>query len=113
MGLTDVAYNVVSTAGGTITASADYDMTYYTELAGNLTYRFTITSEYREGWYVQWSPALIFPTMEWGDKMLSGINYPRRGEIFDCNGNLTANNGKNLTLCSVVFLLFMFYVGEL
>lgn len=98
MGLTDVAYNVVSTAGGTITASADYDMTYYTELAGNLTYRFTITSEYRDGWYVQWSPALIFPTMEWGDKMLSGINYPRRGEIFDCNGNLLASNINCVTV---------------
>lgn len=98
MGLTDFAYNVVSTASGAITATVDYDMTYFTEKAGNLTFRFTITSEYKDGWYVQWSPSLIFPDMEWGDTMLSGINYPKRGEIFDCNGNMLAVNVNAVTV---------------
>ena len=98
MELTDFGYNVVSAVSGTITATVDYDMTYYTEKAGDLTFRFTIQSEYREGWQVLWSPALIFPTMEWGDTMLSGVNYPQRGEIFDCNGKILAENVNAVTV---------------
>lgn len=98
MELTDIGYTVVSTASGAITATVDYDMTYFTDKAGDLSFRFTITSEYQDGWYVQWSPALIFPQMEWGDTMLTGINYPKRGEIFDCNGNLLAANVNAVTI---------------
>ena len=98
MELTDFSYTVVSSASGTITATVDYTMTYYTQKAGNLTFQFTINSEYREGWQVIWSPNLIFPTMDWGDTMLSGINYPQRGEIFDCHGKLLAGNVNAVTV---------------
>lgn len=98
MELTDFSYNVISSATGTITATVDYAMTYYTQKAGNLSFPFTINSEYREGWQVIWSPNLIFPTMDWGDTMLSGINYPQRGEIFDCNGKLLAENVNAVTV---------------
>lgn len=98
MELTDFSYNVVSSATGTITATVDYSMCYYTQKAGDLSFQFTINSEYREGWQVIWSPNLIFPTMDWGDTMLSGINYPQRGEIFDRNGKLLAENVNAVTV---------------
>lgn len=98
MELTDFSYDVISSASGTITATVDYSMTYYTSKAGDLTFQFTINSEYSEGWQVIWSPNLIFPTMEWGDTMLSGINYPQRGEIFDKNGKLLAGNVNAVTV---------------
>lgn len=99
MDLTEIAYSIVSEASGSITASLNYDMTYYTNKAGNLSYRFTVHAVYQQGsWYIDWSPALIFPDMEWGDTVLSGINYPRRGEIFDCEGRILAQNVNAVTV---------------
>lgn len=98
MGLTTMDYSVTSIADGTILSSVDYSLTYHTDKAGDLTDVYTITAEYHEGWVVIWEPALIFPAMEWGDKLLMGVNYPARGEIFDAEGNLVAENISPLTV---------------
>ena len=98
MGLTGIGKRIISEVNGTINASVVYEMTYYSEKAGDLTFTFTVNSEYHEGWVVMWDPSLIFPNMEWGDTMLVGTNYPDRGEIFDAEGILLAENVPAVTV---------------
>lgn len=97
--LTDVSYTIADVTDGTITASVNYTQTFQTGKAGELSYSYTVRAEY-DGtrWGVLWTPALIFPTMQWGDNLLSGVNYPKRGEIFDANGELLAENMSPVTV---------------
>lgn len=98
MELNSMDYSIINISDGTIISSIDYSLTYHTDKAGDLTDVYTITAEYHDGWVVMWEPSLIFPAMEWGDKLLMGINYPARGEIFDANGELVAENISPLTV---------------
>ena len=98
MGLTAITAQIVSEVNGTLNASVVYRMAYLTSKAGNLIFDFTVNSEYHEGWVVMWDPSLIFPNMEWGDTMLMGTNYPDRGEIFDAEGILLAENVPAVTI---------------
>ena len=98
MELTAITSQIVSEVNGTLNASVVYRMAYLTNKAGNLIFDFTVSSEYHEGWVVMWDPSLIFPNMEWGDTMLAGTNYPDRGEIFDAEGILLAENVPAVTI---------------
>lgn len=99
MGLTRISYQILSEANGSINATVKYRMTYYSDKAGDLTFdSFVAKSEYHGGWEVMWEPSLIFPNMEWGDTMLSGTNYPDRGEFFDADGVLIAENVPAVTV---------------
>lgn len=98
MGLTAITAQIISEVNGTLNASVVYRMAYLTSKAGNLIFDFTVNSEYHEGWVVMWDPSLIFPNMEWGDTMLMGTNYPDRGEIFDAEGILLAENVPAVTI---------------
>ena len=98
MELTAITSQVISEVNGTLNASVVYRMAYITNKAGNLIFDFTVSSEYHEGWVVMWDPSLIFPNMEWGDTMLVGTNYPDRGEIFDAEGILLAENVPAVTV---------------
>jgi penicillin-binding protein len=101
VGLKEISYVVRNVSDASVTSSVDFTMTYVTEL-GDMTNEYTINAVYEGGrWGIQWTPALIFPTMEWGDKLLVGINYPKRGEIFDCNGELLVKNLSPVTIFCV------------
>jgi cell division protein FtsI/penicillin-binding protein 2 len=66
---------------------------YDTALAGKMTYQFQLPMEKEEeSWKIDWSPALIFPQMEDGDKIRVSTTEPSRGEIFDRNGDPLALN---------------------
>lgn len=99
MDLTAITSQIISEVNGTLNASVVYRMAYLTNKAGNLINDFTVNSEYHDGrWVVMWTPSLIFPNMEWGDTMLVGTNYPDRGEIFDAEGILLAENVPAVTI---------------
>ena len=98
MELTAITAQIISEVNGTLNASVVYRMAYITNKAGTLIFDFTVNSEYHEGWVVMWDPSLIFPNMEWGDTMLMGTNYPDRGEIFDAEGILLAENVPAVTV---------------
>ena len=101
VGLFEISYIVRTVSDASITSSVDFQMTYSTSL-GEMTNDYTINALYENGrWGIQWTPALIFPTMEWGDKLLVGVNYPKRGEIFDCNGELLVKNLSPVTVFCV------------
>ncbi|HDX9579151.1 TPA: penicillin-binding transpeptidase domain-containing protein [Bacillus pseudomycoides] len=48
----------------------------------------------KEVWKVDWNPSFIFPTMKQDDKVLVQSFSPKRGEIYDRDGNRLATNGK-------------------
>lgn len=99
MGLTGITSpQIISEVNGTLNASVVYRLVYVTSKAGNLSFDFTVNSEYHQGWVVMWDPSLIFPSMEWGDTLLMGTNYPDRGEIFDAEGVLLAENVSAVTI---------------
>ena len=101
VGLSGISYVVRTVSDASITSSVDFQMTYDTDL-GEMTNDYTINAVYENGrWGIQWTPALIFPTMEWGDKLLVGINYPMRGEIFDAEGELLVKNLSPVTVYCV------------
>ena len=99
MELTAITSQIISEVTGTLNASVVYRMAYLSNKAGNLIFDFTVNSEYHDGrWVIMWDPSLIFPNMEWGDTMLAGTNYPDRGEIFDADGILLAENVPAVTV---------------
>ena len=93
VGLQEITYFIGNVSDASITSSIDFQMTYKTKTLGDMTNDYTIDARYENGrWGVVWTPALIFPTMQWGDKLLIGINYPKRGEIFDAEGKVAMTN---------------------
>ena len=102
VGLQEITYFVGNVSDASVTSSIDFQMTYHTKTLGDMTNDYTINARYENGrWGVQWTPALIFPTMQWGDKLLIGINYPKRGEIFDAEGELLVKNLAPVTIFCV------------
>lgn len=97
--LTSVSYTVDSVSDASITSMVTFTMTFHTELLGDMTNNYRIEAAYADGvWGVLWSPALIFPDMQWGDRLLIGVNYPKRGEIFDAQGELLVYNVAPITV---------------
>ena len=102
VGLSEITYMIGTVSDASITSSIDFEMTYHTKTLGDMTNNYTINARYENNrWGVLWTPALIFPTMQWGDKLLIGINYPKRGEIFDAEGELLVKNLAPVTIFCV------------
>ena len=94
LGVYGISYEIKSPVEASSVATAGFTMIYETERAGELSSdEYVIEARYENGrWGVIWSPALIFPQLQWGDKLLLGVNYPKRGEIFDAQGELLVKN---------------------
>ena len=102
VGLSDIYYVIGSVSDASITSTVDYQMTFVTKQLGEITNDYKIDAVYENGrWGVLWTPAQIFPSMQWGDKLLIGINYPKRGEIFDAEGELLVKNLSPVTVFCV------------
>ncbi len=68
---------------------------FTTSLVGEIPVNFELPLEMvEEEWFVDWSPALIFPQMEEGDTIRVYRDFPSRGEIFDRQRNLLAGKGE-------------------
>ena len=88
-----IAYEVINVADGRVLSSIDYRLQYFSPLTENLDFKFTMTAEWQAGsWRILWTPALLFPDMDWGDTILSGVLRPKRGEIFCADGDVYAKN---------------------
>lgn len=94
LGVYGISYEIKSPVEASSVATAGFTMIYETARAGELSSdEYVIEARYENGrWGVMWSPALIFPELQWGDKLLLGVNYPKRGEIFDAQGELLVKN---------------------
>ena len=102
VGLTELSYVIHSVSDASITSTVDYEMIFVTKELGEVSNLYKLDAVYESGrWGVLWSPAQIFPSMQWGDKLLIGINYPKRGEIFDADGELLVKNLSPVTVFCV------------
>ena len=101
VGVQEISYLINSVSDASITSTVNYQMTYITD-DDEITNDFVIDAAYENGrWGILWTPAQIFPSMQWGDKLLLGVNYPKRGEIFDAEGELLVKNLSPITVYCV------------
>ncbi|WP_216829157.1 penicillin-binding transpeptidase domain-containing protein [Alkalihalobacterium elongatum] len=76
----------------------EYEQTMNT-IAGDLRFYATVDLKLEEKdevkeWKVNWTPAMIFPPLDYGDEVRVRTINPKRGEIVDRNGNELAKNGN-------------------
>lgn len=76
------SYAIKSSVEGDAICVYDYVLIYDSALLPEeaLEFRMSVRRE-NNGWTVEWSPALLFPGMEWGDTIRQGSSAARRGEI--------------------------------
>jgi cell division protein FtsI/penicillin-binding protein 2 len=75
-----------------------YQGAYSSALCGELTYDYDMELYYENGsWKVEWTPALLFPMMGWGDEIRFSYETASRGEIF-ASGKVVAANEPGITI---------------
>ena len=96
--ITAIEYADFMADGGDILYSASYTATYYSDYIGDVTNNFTAVAVHEGGeWKVEWSPALIFPEMEWGDTVRIARLSAKRGEILS-NGEAIAKTAGGISV---------------
>lgn len=96
--ITAIEYTNFVSEGGDLLYSATYTATYYSDYIGNVTNDFTATAVNEGGeWKVEWSPAMIFPEMEWGDTIRIARLSATRGEIL-AGGETLAQTAGGLSV---------------
>ena len=92
--ITAVEYKNLSVTSGEILCKATFDGIYSSGIAGEMENSFSLLAT-REGgeWCIEWSPALIFPEMEWGDTVRVATLSAERGEILSDGSLLAATVG--------------------
>lgn len=74
-------------------ANESLKVKFVTGLIGELELEFAAETVTEGGkTKIAWTPGLIYPGMDWGDTFVVSRIKPIRGEIFDSNGNLIAQN---------------------
>lgn len=103
--LSGMEYNITDVNEGDLQTVVRYTLTYHTghitETGNDLVYDMEITAS-RNGnrWYIDWSPLLIFPMMDWGDAVRVGTLQAKRGEIL-ADGIAYASNVNIYTVYAV------------
>lgn len=99
LGLEDIKISPHAMQEGADLCRLPFTAELTTQKAGKLNLDFTMqVSCKQKQWTVDWTPALILPGMDWGDKAAARTLYPSRGEIFDTEGNLFAQNKPGSTV---------------
>ena len=98
LGINKIEYADFTSSGGEILYSAAYTATYYSDHVGEMTNTFSAIA-LREGgeWKVEWSPAMIFPEMEWGDTVRVARLSAKRGEIL-ADGEVVAKTAGAISV---------------
>lgn len=101
LGITGLSYQDVSAVEGEIICVYDYTLQYESELIGETEFQFRMTVLREAGsWVIDWSPALLFPEMEWGDTVRVGSVKATRGEIL-ADGQMYAQTVDAVTVFAV------------
>lgn len=90
-----IVYENIDISQGEIFTIANFTGTYTSALAGELTGEYRMIAIKSNGkWCIEWSPALIFPEMEWGDTVRVATIAANRGEIMADGHVLATTEGK-------------------
>lgn len=91
--ITSMSYSIESINEGQYITTLSYTLTYHSALAGDITHTFSLVMRNRNnGWAIPWSPSLIFPNMDWGDRIVKHRFISARGEIVAAKGYVMAEN---------------------
>lgn len=101
LSVTGLSYRETSFVEGGIICVYDYTLQYESDKIGDTAFAYRMTVLREEGtWVIDWSPALIFPEMNWGDTVrVSGVKA-KRGEIL-ADGQLYAETVNAVTVFAV------------
>lgn len=100
--ITAIEYSSFTYESGSILCKAKYDATYYSDYIGDVTNSFTAVAVLEgDEWRIEWSPAMIFPEMEWGDTVRIARLSAERGEIL-ADGEKVATTTGALSVYAAV-----------
>lgn len=92
--LSSISVSDFEATSGEIITTCNYTMTYHSSYAGDLVNEFSAVLLREDGkWRIEWSPALIFPAMQWGDTVRVARISAKRGEILADGEVLAGNKG--------------------
>lgn len=88
------SYTGYDELAGEAICTYSYNLTYYSEVVGEITNNYRMTAMLEEGeWRIKWTPSLIFPEMQWGDTVRMSAIPAKRGEILAKGDLLACNRG--------------------
>ncbi len=91
--ISSMSYSIESLNEGQYMTTLSYTLTYHSALAGDMTYGFNLALRNRNNsWTIPWSPSLVFPSMDWGDRIVKHRLTSARGEIVASKGFVMAEN---------------------
>lgn len=92
--VTDIIYSDLKVESGQKFMTATYTAKYCSETTQDFVNSFTVSASFRDNrWGIDWSPALIFPEMQWGDTIRITTLSAKRGEIIADGAALATNEG--------------------
>ena len=99
--ITGLFYTPVSNVEGEAICVYDYRLHYESSLIGGEEMQFRMSVRRENGiWTVEWTPALLFPEMVWGDTIRVGRTTAQRGEIL-ADGVAYAQTVKAVSVIAV------------
>lgn len=94
LAISSVTYSNISVQSGEMLMTATYTATYHSDETENFTNDFSVAAVLENGeWHIEWSPALIFPEMRWGDTVRVAKLSAKRGEIISDGEALATTAG--------------------
>ncbi len=91
LGVEKITYELIDETSNDNGRTFRFNLVYETSNVGRIeSDEYKLSAVLEDGtWKVIWSPSLIFPEMEWGDKLTKTVNKARRGDIL-ANGKAIA-----------------------
>ena len=99
--LTGVEYQNLFINEGEILSSASCEILYHSKLLGDFREKCDFMLIRESGkWYIEWTPAMIFADMQWGDTVRSATLSAKRGDIM-AGGEALAKTQGTITVYAV------------
>lgn len=100
--ITDLYYTITKADGENFFTKIHFTMTYKSSIAGDITSDYTLSAEKENGeWRIDWSPALIFPEMDFESTVRVTRLSASRGEIL-AQGTALAKNASKDTVYAII-----------
>lgn len=93
--ITSVLYENIQVNEGEVFTIVNFTATYSSPLLGDVSGEHRMVAiKSRNRWFIEWSPNLIFPEMEWGDTVRVARISAKRGELMADGHVLATTEGK-------------------
>jgi penicillin-binding protein 2 len=99
--LKQLDYGVLSAMTKPSSAQVAYQVTFHTNLVGDITRQMTMNLERdmaANAWKIQWEDGLIMPELKGGNKLVMSVSVPSRGNIYDRSGEAIASQADAVAI---------------